>query len=471
MKIVKGIGFSIPSENDDYIALDSFSSLADTDIAIFNADLSLTSYSNYDNSNSNSGEYEGKKLYNKESSVSIKEHSKHWKNELLHFVENGGTLFVILNTKKDFYVYSGTKTISGTGRSQKSTYHVSPFSNYDFLPFDKIEYNVAIGKTIIPQLDIVKDFYKHFKELLSFEVYLKSEHISKGIFSTKKNDRILGANLKVKNGHLVFLPNISFGDEKYSNYDEENNTEKWNDEGKRLGKILVSCIVEIDKTLKSEKQITPKPNWLENSKFDLKESQNTKKQILKITTDIEEHKKQLVNLESVLGEQENLKDLLFETGTPLELAVIKALHIMGYKAENYDDGQLELDQIILSPEGDRFIGECEGKDNKDIDVTKFRQLLDGLNADFEKENVTEKAFGLLFGNPQRLINPSDRNLDFTLKCKSGAKREKIGLIKTTDLFDVCKIITENNDLEYAKKCRLSVIEQMGNLIKFPEYTK
>ena len=170
----------------------------------------------------------------------------------------------------------------------------------------------------------------------------------------------------------------------------------------------------------------------------------------------------------VLDEQESLKDLLFETGNHLESAVILALKILGYKAENYDDGELELDQIINSPEGDRFIGECEGKDNKDIDVSKFRQLLDGLNADFEKEDVEEKAYGLLFGNPQRLIQPSKRKLNFTKKCRTGAKREKIGLINTVELFRVCRYVKESNDLEFAKSCRQAIKEQLGELIEFPE---
>ena len=90
-------------------------------------------------------------------------------------------------------------------------------------------------------------------------------------------------------------------------------------------------------------------------------------------------------------------------------------------------------------------------------MTKFRQLLDGLNADFEKETVNEKAYGLLIGNPQRLISPNQRTLSFTSKCQSGANREKIGLIKTADLFNICKIIEENKSIEFAKKCRMSIL--------------
>jgi hypothetical protein len=87
-----------------------------------------------------------------------------------------------------------------------------------------------------------------------------------------------------------------------------------------------------------------------------------------------------------------LQDLLFEQGKPLENAVTKALRILGFEAENYDDGELELDQVITNSEGHRYIGECEGKDNKDIDITKFRQLLESLNADFDREEVEEKAY-------------------------------------------------------------------------------
>lgn len=161
---------------------------------------------------------------------------------------------------------------------------------------------------------------------------------------------------------------------------------------------------------------------------------------------------------------------MYESGKPLENAVIKALKILGYSAENYDDGKLELDQVIISPEGDRFIGECEGKDNKDIDITKFRQLQDGLNADFEREEVSEKAYDLLIGNPQRMIDPNLRTLDFTEKCQSAAKREQMGLIKTVDLFKVCRTISENENMQdYAKSCRDAIKSCLGGIIVFPNY--
>ena len=90
-----------------------------------------------------------------------------------------------------------------------------------------------------------------------------------------------------------------------------------------------------------------------------------------------------------------------------------------------------------------------------------------LNEDFQREEVEEKAFGLLFGNPQRLINPEDREFDFTDKCKRGAQREKIGLINTADLFDVARYLSENQDEPFKIVCRNIIKENLGQIIKFP----
>lgn len=62
MREIKGIGFEIPSENDDYLKIDSNSSLSETDIAIFCPNLNNTSYSCYNNEgyNGKHEEYQGK---------------------------------------------------------------------------------------------------------------------------------------------------------------------------------------------------------------------------------------------------------------------------------------------------------------------------------------------------------------------------------------------------------------------------
>jgi hypothetical protein len=460
MRILKGIGFTIPSENDDFIKIDSCSSLSETDIAIFCPQFSVTSYSSSNNNDFFENKlHEGKRLYNKESSVNILLHAKHWRDELTHFVQNGGTLFVVLCKKEDFYIHSGTKERD----------NIIPYSNYNYLPLETNRFAIASGNKVLSCDNLVADFDKNFNKCLSYETYLtnEDEDIKKPIFTTKKRDRKLGEVLKMKDGFLVLLPNIELNLEELSLFNYDTEREYWTEEGIKIGKQLTNSLVEIDKSIRHNQEKSPQPQWLINEIYNLTQSEDIRKTIEQNDEEIARIKQENLRLTNILQEKESLKDLLFETGQPLELAVIKALRILGYKAENYDDGTLELDQIIISPEGDRLIGECEGKDNKDIDVSKFRQLQDGLNADFEREEVEEKAYGLLFGNPQRLVDPSDRNLDFTKKCKQGAERERIGLLCTKDLFDVCKYLIETEDIDFAETCRKAIIEQLGSRIVFP----
>lgn len=198
MKSIAGIAFDIPSDNDDYIRIDSNDSLSDYDIAIFCPDLSNTYY--YHDSDG----YEGKSLYDKSSSPKIIAHTEHWKKELLSYLQSGKTLFVVLKKREDFFIHSGSKGFSGTGRNQKTINYVQPHSNYDYLPFQSEIIN-ASGKILYPVNPLISLFYNEFKNYISYEVYLNSSDKSEKLFTTKNKDKILGAYSKYNNGFLVFF--------------------------------------------------------------------------------------------------------------------------------------------------------------------------------------------------------------------------------------------------------------------------
>ena len=160
------------------------------------------------------------------------------------------------------------------------------------------------------------------------------------------------------------------------------------------------------------------------------------------------------------------KKLLYENGKPLEYAIIDALQTIGFKAENYDDGKSEFDIVFESDEG-RFIGEAEGKDNSAINVTKFRQLESNINEDFERDEVTVHAKGVLFGNPFRLIHPNERKEFFTQKAIDAAKRTGIALVNTHELFEVVKYIKNTDNQDYAKLVRECFKNTSGDIVKFP----
>ena len=88
-----------------------------------------------------------------------------------------------------------------------------------------------------------------------------------------------------------------------------------------------------------------------------------------------------------------------------------------------------------------------------------------------KEEVTEPAKGVLFGNGFRLKEPQKRDCQFTKKCKSTASNSNIALVNTTDLFPIVKYLKEISDKDFMKNCREALLKTKSGVVKFPEIPK
>ncbi|MFA6525646.1 MAG: hypothetical protein WCT33_05275 [Patescibacteria group bacterium] len=461
-KQISTIGYDIPGGNGNHIDFYGDLSLMDADILLISPD-SLTPVGNWvDFTLSDGG------CYNVEASKKYKQKISRLKKEIGDHLRMGKSVFIFLTQEKKEYLASSLST-SNKGQT---TYSTEMYSNYNFLPIDIGRLTSASGRKIqFSGNPIFSNFHNIFKENLEYQLYVENSNEAQVVFTGKDKTKILGAIYKVGEGHLVTLPILSFDEEEFTEIKKDEDGEEndfWNKKGEAFGSNFIKCLLEIDSRLTDGSEKTPAPEWISKKQFLSKVENNLNDSINRNCKMIAKIERENEDLKAELEEEVKLKDLLFEQGKPLEYAVIKALKILGYQAENYDDGDLEMDQVIISPEKHRYIGESEGKDNKDLNVTKFRQLVDALNADFTRDEVDEKAFGILFGNAERLKDPTERKLDFTTKCISGAKREKIALVKTTDLFLIAKYISENKDEDFKKKCRESIHSQLGLIVKFPE---
>ncbi|MBL7961131.1 hypothetical protein JNL27_12940 [bacterium] len=409
--------------------------------------------------------------YNVEPSKRYEEKISHLRKEILDYLNSGKTAFILLSKKKEYQLASGVSS----PRKGQYTYSTGTSNNYNFLPVNIGSLTSASGIYVkFSGNPIFSNFYKKFKNNLEYQLYIENTKTAQIVLTGKDNKKILGAVYRVGAGHLVALPMITFNEADFTETRKEKDgtqNEYWNKKGIAFGNNFVESLLEIDSKLTDGSGKTPAPEWASKKQFLSNKEIELHDLVVKNYEKIAESERENEKLRIELEEEVKLKDLLFEQGKPLENAVIKALRILGYQAENYNDGNLEMDQVITSPEKHRYIGESEGKDNKDIDVTKFRQLQDALNADFARAEVEEKAFGILFGNAERLKEPTVRKLDFTTKCKSGADREKIALVKTVDLFIVAKYLNENVDETFKKACRDSIHRQLGKVVIFPEIPK
>ena len=406
--------------------------------------------------------------YNVGPSKRFEERLSHLKKEIFDHLNSGKSVFILLSGKEEFQL---AQSVSSP-RKGEHTYNTKTANNYDFLPISIGTLTSASGKHVkYSGNSIFSVFNKDFGSYLEYQLYIENTKSTQVIYSGKDNKKTLGALYKVGNGHLIVLPMLNFNEADFIETTKKNDGEEmefWSKKGLAFGNNLVSCLLEIDSKLADGSEKTPAPEWTAQNQYLIKSEIVINDSIIKNLDMIAKLEQENERLKIELAEEVKLKDLLFEKGKSLEDAVIKALRILDFQAENYNDGELEMDQIIISPEKHRYIGECEGKDNKDVDVTKFRQLQDALNADFARDEVDEKAFGILFGNAERLKDPQNRKLDFTTKCKSGAEREKIALLKTVDLFIAAKYLVENNDEAYKKACRHAIHQHLGKIVIFPK---
>ena len=461
-KKIFSIGFDFPSNSAEYFPFRSDRSLLDADIIVFEPDISCYTSNEY---------FQGKPLLTESDSFKLVEDSSRWLSELKTAFDSGKTIFIFLSKLQEIYIHTGEKKYSGTGKSRITTNIVDSYDNYQAIPLNLGKIVAKRGKEIkvLMDLKLFATYWKEFASYSVYEVYLEGK-FKNPILATKTGNKVVGAVYLGDKGSIILLPPIRYDEYSFITYNKKTHESFWTEEALIFGEKLASCLVEMDKIISSGRKATPPPEWTQHTEYRIENEATLEKKIKAITKNIEELSSNRTELMRQLDQEGKLRRLLYEKGPQLEEAILEALKLLGFEAEQYKNAESEFDAIFISLEG-RFLGEAEGKDNKAISIEKLSQLERNLHEDFAREEVTEYAKGVLFGNAYRLQPLSERSEFFTDKCLSGAHRSKIALVRTTDLFYIAQYLKEHNNPSYAKKCREAILQNEGNIVSFPSIPK
>jgi hypothetical protein len=310
----------------------------------------------------------------------------------------------------------------------------------------------------------ITSYWNELESISEYRVMLEGKNI-KPLITTKEGNKIVGARIESDNslGNLLLIPYINFNDDKYTEIGE-NKEYYWTDEAMKLGRKVLTTIYSLDKAIREIGDISIAPDWITQDRYVLPKEQIIRDKLAVLEKEIEKLQKQVEIHQQDMAEESVLKNLLYENGKPLEKAVHLALKIIGFRVEHYEDS--EFDIILESKEG-RLLGEVEGKDNKAINIGKLRQLATNLIEDLDRDSVSEMAKGILVGNAYRFKEPDERADFFTEKCIKAAIRNQTALIRSDDLFDVAKYLSNKPDERYATLCRKAIIDKIGQ-VKFPD---
>lgn len=450
MRSIVTVNTVLPSL-DQQIEYESGETLLDYDVVIFDPQLPTEDRINF------SG---GGSCISIEGGKALRRAMNHWSRELKDALKAGKTVFFLLNNYE-------TDSVADSYRMEKSTrnYSTSSINNYDVLPL-KVSARNAKGHLLNPVDGRFKGLHSVIKDVAGYKVII-DEAIGQPTFATKNNEGILGTLVTSVEmpGNLILLPYFSLA--QMYEYDDRTGEPVWSNRGLKLSNAVVGQLLAIDKSLQSQNLSTPAPDWL--AKVD-------RPALVRLAENrIDSINKQIVELEASRSKEIEEKDkllrysaLLYENSKALETAIEDTLNLIGYKVENYRKNDVEIDHVIIGPSGLRMIGESEGKDNSAIGVSKFRQLESNIGEDFEREEITTPAKGIIFGNGFRLIEPDKRPEQFTEKCLTNAKRLHTALVRTSDLYQVAVYALNHPDDEAFKaKCRKALESAEGEIVHFP----
>lgn len=488
---ILSVGINFEVDNCKYVSFDSSMSLSEWEIVVFFPDISYY-YEFTDNT------FQGKPALAESFYSTIKEQLEHWKREILRAFNSNKTIIIVLNELQEIYVDSGERKYAEAGNERKVTRIFDSYSNYDAIPLKLNPVRLA-GKSIrlAKNSKIISNYWNEFSALSEYKVIIR-EKLTSPLLLTEEG-KIAGAYAQNKstNGAIILLPFLNF---------YKNNS---------LGQKFIKSVIKIDRSLKptpdlsddiSEratamfdnrvKQSTRSfdkpikqsaaiddkpakqfpgfvpdspstPGWAKDSLFELPGESRIKKELLQIELKIDRLQKEKVALRSKISHEGIYRQLLFEKEKALKNIVLMSLKLLGFESLKYHDTKSGIDWVFQSDEA-RFMIEAEGSDSEAIGIEKLRQLEMKILEDYSRENVDKIAKGILFGNAFRLQKLNKRNDYFTTKCVMAAKRNRVALVRTPDLFWVVKYLCGERDAAYAKKCRLVILQSEGEIVNFPE---
>lgn len=252
---ILSIGFDIPGFSDEYNDFKSLISLHDGDLIFF---CPLFFYNSIQT-------YRGKTKYSDTDSYNVKKASRHWKTEIDSALRSGKTIIFILPEYDEFYVDS-EKQDTNPSLNVKPINYVEEWSNYKCIQKIDNKFTPTNGLKIKCSNSLFTEFFSQFKDFLSYKVYIESKDLQP-VFTTLNGEKNLGGILKNGAGHIIFLPYFDF--EQLGFTKDHNDDGYWTDIAIKKGQILVNQFLKITKTLNSNIEITPPPDWVFDEIFTL----------------------------------------------------------------------------------------------------------------------------------------------------------------------------------------------------------
>ncbi len=309
MNRVLTVGCKIPGSFGEYVDLRSQVSLFDADFVLFCPSIELWAYGY-------TRKYQGKETLSEEGSFELKETMNHWQKELALFLDTGRTVFMLMADLDEFFVDTGERTYSGTGKNRVPTRHVTPMSNYELLPFT-VSVTASNGNSMKCHQDtpFFRGYWQEFSKESQYFVYFENATEIDPLVVTRDGSRVVGGAFRSKGGGtLIALPWLNLlREEFFEDFGDFRKSEpKWTSAAKGWGQRFLETLISIDAAITSRSTATPTPQWARNEEYSTNREAELSRKLLEIQTQFAELEKTQEEIETEIASAGSLRALLFE---------------------------------------------------------------------------------------------------------------------------------------------------------------
>lgn len=443
------VGVSMPfSEmkftNIELISFNSYVSLLDFDIVLIDLNYVLLEYSFDEN-------YSGKRLLTKNSSTFFLSDFKRIKNEINELLELGKTIYVNLPMEEVFFVYSGKKEYSGTGRNRQTTNLVEKMNLLDVLPVE-LNMTAAYGDKVSFFTDtIFKTLFKVKGMKYSYSTYFESENKGKPLAQVANSKKLISEFFSIGKGNLIIFPSVFYEDD----YD---NDKKY----REVINTFLQTINDLEEEIKESVSEFSLPNW--TKKYNIFDEKIKIQSLKDLEIEMKKIQLELEETNSLLLEVQKYKLMLSATGKELEDIVYKILLEMGFTSKpveyNRADGIFEYG-------GKSIVTEIKGVNGSSAEK-HGAQLEKWVSEFIEKENSIPKGILIVNGFRKKdLISRVEKVFPDQMVSYS-SKREHC-LISTTQLL--CLFIEVTKNPINKEKIINELLNTVGVYTKYEDYKK
>lgn len=352
-------------------------SVLDYDIVIWDPNNLIDEYRSDD-------KYRGWPSLDSDDSAAILRDRERRKSEMLEMLKLGRTIVIFTPKPSLFYVDTGKRTYSGTGKNRQTTVHVSDVSLLSFFPVDPQTVD-ANGKSIgFVGGEKFSHYWDTNKEHMIYKAYFQNP-IGNPIFVISNTDKPVGIHIQIENGHLLFLPDFYATQKSYS----------------RISKALVESIISLVDELKKDTGDFSLPSWAQSYDLPFEGEQKEELRLLEenlnnLLLDIKSKKEQIIRLEE-------FKLLFTGTGRALETQVRRVFLEMGL---DVSEGAPGRDDLIIRYKDKVVVIEIKGV-SKSAAEKHAAQLEKWVSEYYTKHNIKPK--GILIVNSFKDLPLLDRN--------------------------------------------------------------